>query len=207
MSQKKSARGELADLLQSTVEIDLADHLPLPEMRDRLTRHILLTDLVVGLGDTLPASLSSLKVATSPGPRAACKELARNWRMRRDLRDSYVTASHSVEENSHLRQIEFNSGAITEVETFACLERALLRNVEEALEGGVTPELLDLAATRQSHFWSEVTPTIRPTGRSSPPSPGCSSKPIGSPRRSRMPPKRSLNSSTPTPRVNPPGAS
>ena len=67
-------------------------------MRDRLARHILLTDLVVGLGDTLPASLSSLKVATSPAARDACKELARNWRMRRDVRDSYVTSSRSVED-------------------------------------------------------------------------------------------------------------
>ncbi len=159
--KKKSARGELADLLQSTVEIDLPDSLPLPEMRERLARHILLTDLVVGLGDTLPASLSSLKVAASPGARDVCKELARNWRMRRDVRDSYVTASRSVEEKSSLGQIEFNSGKISEVETFACLERALLRNVEETLQGGAIPDLLDLATARQSRFWSEVTPTIQ----------------------------------------------
>lgn len=159
--EKKSARGELAELLLSTVEIDLPDSLPLPEMRDRLARHILLTDLVVGLGDTLPASLSSLKVATSPGARDACKELARNWRMRRDVRDSYVTTSRSVEEKSSLGQIEFKPGTIAEVETFACLERALLRNVEETLQGGATPNLLDLATARQSRFWSEVTPTIQ----------------------------------------------
>ncbi len=159
--EKKSARGELADLLQSTVEIDLPHSVPLPEMRDRLARHILLTDLVVGLGDTLPASLSSLKVATSPGAPGACKELARNWRMRRDLRDSYVTVSRSVEEQSSLGQIEFQAGTIAEVETFACLERALLRNVEESLQSGATPDLLNLATARQSRFWSEVTPTIQ----------------------------------------------
>jgi PglZ domain len=159
--EKKSARGELADLLQSTVEIDLPDSLALPEMRDRLARHILLTDLVVGLGDTLLASLSSLKVATSPGARHACKELARNWRLRRDVRDSYVTASRSVEELSALGQIVFHPGTIAEVETFACLERALMRNVEEALQGGATHDLFDLATARQSHFWSEVTPTIQ----------------------------------------------
>jgi len=159
--EKKTARGELAELLKSTVEIDLPDNLPLPEIRDRLARHILLTDLVVGLGDTLPATLSSLKVATSSGSRDACKELARNWRMRRDVRDSYVTASHNVEEKSHLGQVLFQPGTIAEVETFACLERALLRNVEESLQGGATPDLLDLATARQSRFWSEVTPTIQ----------------------------------------------
>ena len=65
--EKKSATGELSDLLRSTVEIDLPDNIPLPEIRDRLARHVLLTDLVVGLGDSLPVSLSSLKVAASPG--------------------------------------------------------------------------------------------------------------------------------------------
>jgi hypothetical protein len=159
--EKKSARGDLTDLLQSTVEIDIPDILPLSELRNRLARHILLTDLVAGLGEKSPASLSSLKVATSPGARAACKELARNWRMRRDLRDSYVTASQSVEEKSHLAQSQFDSAAITEVETFACLERALLRSVEAALQGGATGNLLDLATSRQSRFWAEVTPAIQ----------------------------------------------
>ena len=158
--EKKSARGELTDLLQSTVEIDLPNNIPLPEMRDRLARHILLTDLVVGLGDSLPASLASLKVATSPGARDACKELARNWRLRRDVRDSYVTASRSVEEQSSLGQIRVRRrDTIAEVETFACLERALLRNVEETLQGGATRDLLALTTARLSRFWSEVTPT------------------------------------------------
>ncbi len=159
--EKKSARGELADLLRSTVEIDLPDGLSLTEIRDRLAGHILLTDLVVGLGETLPATLSSLKVATSSGARDACKELARNWRMRRDVRDSYVSASRSVEEKSSLGQIGFQPVTIADVETFACLERALLRNVEESLQSGATLGLLDLANARQSRFWSEVTPIIQ----------------------------------------------
>jgi hypothetical protein len=159
--EKKSASGELSDLLRSTVEVDLPDNTPLPEMRDRLARHILLTDLVVGLGNTLPASLSSLKVAASPGLRDACKELARNWRMRRDVRDSYVTAARKVEQESSLGQIEFLPGTIAEVETFPCIERSLLRHVEDALLEGATHDLLALATSRQSRFWSEVIPTIQ----------------------------------------------
>ena len=159
--EKKSATGELSDLLRSTVEIDLPDNIPLPEIRDRLARHVLLTDLVVGLGDSLPVSLSSLKVAASPGSRDACKELARNWRLRRDVRDSYVTAARKVEQESSLGQIEFIPGTFADVETFPCLERALLRQVEDALLEGATHNLLDLGTSRQSRFWSEVTPTIQ----------------------------------------------
>ena len=61
--EKKSAGGELAELLRSTFEVDLPGNVSLSEMRDRLTRHVLLTDLVMGLGDSVPVSLTSLKVA------------------------------------------------------------------------------------------------------------------------------------------------
>ena len=159
--EKKSTTGELSDLLRSTVEVDLPDKNPLPEMRDRMQRHVLLTDLLAGLGESLPSSLSSLKVASSPAARDACKELARNWRLRRDVRDSYVTAARKVEQEASLGQIDFLPGTISEVETFPCLERALLRHVEETLLEGATHDLLDLATSRQSRFWSEVTPTIQ----------------------------------------------
>ncbi len=101
----------------------------------------------------------------------AGKELARNWRMRRDVRDSYVTASRSVEESIGASSLvpgpwipgARDNGQRTKdyTETFACLERALLRSIEETLQGGATPELLDMATARQSCFWSEVTPTIQ----------------------------------------------
>ncbi|MGZ6032987.1 MAG: PglZ domain-containing protein, partial [Isosphaeraceae bacterium] len=159
--EKRSATGELADLLRTTLECDLPGKAPLSEMRDRLARHVLLTDLVVGLGSSLPASLSSLKVASALAARDACKDLTRTWRLRRDVRDSYVTAARKIEQESSLGHIEFIPGTIADVETFPCLERALLRHVEDALLESATQDLLDLAASRQSRFWSEVTPTIQ----------------------------------------------
>ena len=126
--------------------------------------------------------LGALKVAASPGSRDACKELARNWRLRRDVRDSYVTAARKVEQESSLGQIEFIPGTVTQVETFSCLERALLRHVEDSLLEGATHDLLDLATSHQSRFWSEVTPTIQRTGRCLPPPPKCCWRQIGSPR-------------------------
>src|SRR5271157_4467877 len=159
--EKKSATGELADLLRSTLEVDLPGNAPLVEMRDRLARHVLLTDLVAGLGESLPASLNSLKVAASPAQRDACVVLARSWRLRRDVRDSYVTAARKFQQESSLGQVEFVTGTIAQVETFPCLERALLRHVEEALLEGANTDLLDLATSCQSRFWSEVTPTIQ----------------------------------------------
>ena len=95
--QKKLAVEELIGLLRSTFEADLPVTAPLPELRDRLARHVLMSDLVACLGSAVPPALASARVATSPAARDACMSLARTWRLRRDVRDSYVTAARKVE--------------------------------------------------------------------------------------------------------------
>ena len=86
-SRRSQSAGNSTDLLRWTLEADLPENILLPEMRDRLARHVLLTDLVAGLGESLPASLNSLKITASPAQRDACVTLARTWRLRRDIRD------------------------------------------------------------------------------------------------------------------------
>ncbi len=159
--QKKSAVEELAGLLRATFEADLPATAPLPELRDRLARHVLMTDLVASLGSAVPSALASAKVASSTAARHACMSLARTWRLRRDVRDSYVVAARKIEQGGVLAHVEFNSATIDRVETFSSLERTLLRHVEESLLREPSQALLDLALSRQSRFWSEVTPTIQ----------------------------------------------
>src|SRR5262249_45942577 len=95
--QKKDAVEELVSLLRSTFEAALPVSAPLPELRDRLARHVLMTDLVASLDSALPPTLASAKVAAATAARDACVSLARNWRLRRDVRDSYVAAALKVE--------------------------------------------------------------------------------------------------------------
>lgn len=159
--QKKSATDELLRLLRSTFEVDLAPGAPLTAIRDSLARHILTTDLVSCLGSAVPPSLTSAKIAPSPSARDACVSTARAWRLRRDVRDSYVAAARKVEQEGSFGQIEFDAATIENVETFPCLERSLLRHVEELLLSKPSQPLLDLALSRQSRFWSEVTPKIQ----------------------------------------------
>jgi hypothetical protein len=159
--QKKSATDELLVLLRSTFEVDLTPGAPLTAIRDSLARHILTTDLVSCLGSAVPPSLPSAKSAASPSARDACVSTARAWRLRRDVRDRYVAAARKVEQEGSLGQIEFDPATIENVETFPCLERSLLRHVEELLLSKPSQPLLDLALSRQSRFWSEVTPKIQ----------------------------------------------
>ncbi len=159
--QKKAAIEEFVGLLRSGFEADLSAEAPLAELRHRLARHILMTDLVTCLGTALPPALASAKVATSPSARDACVSVSRSWRMRRDVRDSYVTSARKVEQDGSLAQVEFDPSSIGCLDTFPCLERALLRHVEASLLSMPSRGLLDLALARQSRFWSEVTPTFQ----------------------------------------------
>jgi PglZ domain len=159
--EKKSAITELDDLLQSTFEFELPDKATLANIRERLTRHILMTDLVVGLGDKVPSPLASIKIAGTPAAVAACTGLARSWRLRRDVRESYITASQKVEQDFSLLTLAFDAKKIVTIETFLAVEMALLRHVEEALLTQATDDLLALAKSRLASFWAEAMPPIQ----------------------------------------------
>lgn len=107
--ERKTAITELIGLLSRTFEAELPDKTPLSNIRERLARHVLLTDLVIGLGDKLPALLKSIKIAESAAARAACTGLARSWRLRRDLRESYIIASQKVEQDFSLARLDFDA--------------------------------------------------------------------------------------------------
>ena len=68
-----------------------------------------------------------------PPPIAACTGLARSWRLRRDVRESYIAASQKVEQDFSLSKLDFDAERIVAIETFLAVERALLRHVEESL--------------------------------------------------------------------------
>jgi hypothetical protein len=159
--EKKSAITELVGLLQSTFEAELPDKATLTNIRDRLTRHILLTDLVVGLGDKVPSSLASIKIAGTPAAVAACTSLAHSWRQQRKLRESYVAVSQTVEQDYKLTTLAFDAKKIVAIETFLAVERALLRHVEESLLEKATDDLISLAKSRLASFWSEAMPSIQ----------------------------------------------
>jgi hypothetical protein len=150
--EKKAATTELAGLLHSNFEVELPDNPKLADIRERLTRHILLTDLAVGLGNAVPSSLASIKIAGTTAAVVACTGLARNWRLRRDVRESYVGASQIVEQDFSLSKLDLDAKKIVAIETFQAVERALLRHVEESLLEKATDDLLALAKSRLASF-------------------------------------------------------
>ncbi len=158
---KKAAQGELAGLLGASFDVELLAMATLDDLRAKLARHVLLTDLVEGLGKSVPPSLASVPIASTPSGLDSCVRLAKTWRQLRDYRESYVAAATQVEQELGLALIEFPAEKITQLETFLALELALLRHVETELQTSATPELLALAQSRLSRFWSDCRPTIQ----------------------------------------------
>jgi hypothetical protein len=62
---QKSARPQLIGLLQDVFEIDLPASIPLADGRQRLARHVLLTEFLTGLGEAAPPSLETIKIAAA----------------------------------------------------------------------------------------------------------------------------------------------
>src|SRR5262249_28316022 len=106
--EKKSATPELRELVHLHFDLAVPGTATLPEIQERLARDVLLPDLASGLGDKLPPSLASVKVADAPDVLDSCIRLARSWRLRRDGRESYVAASQKVEQDFFLSPIAFD---------------------------------------------------------------------------------------------------
>jgi hypothetical protein len=159
--EKKSAKAELLKLIDPAFDVALAEAASLPQSRERLSRHVLLTDLIAALGSAVPASLASVSIAHAAHTVDNCRTVARVWRLRRDVRDSYVAAASKVEQELGLAQEQFDPPTLQQTETFLALERALQRHVEGSLLAVPTDELLALAQSRLARFWSDAVPPIQ----------------------------------------------
>ncbi len=159
--KKKEAEGELAELLLRDFGFETPKDAGLQDLRQRLARYVLLTDLVAGLGGAVPSKLDSAPIASAPTSRNACMALARAWRLRRDRRGSYIAAATQVEQEFALATVDFDPGAIAEIETFSAIERALLRHVENRLLEATDGEMLNAAESRLSRFWCDVEPKLQ----------------------------------------------
>ncbi len=159
--ERKSALGEVRNLLQVSFDVEFPAATTLANVRERLARHVLLTELLAALGEHVPSTLGSVKVATSSGGVDSCMRLAQSWRNNRSFRDSYVNAANRVEQEFSLSQLAFNPQCIAANETFLAVERAMLRHVENQLLEASNADLLRLAVARLFRFWAEVEPAVQ----------------------------------------------
>lgn len=131
------------------------------QVREHLARQVLLTDLVKGLAGAVPTPLASVRVAHSAAGADSCLSLAHAWRQRHDVRETYVAAANKVEQEFSLAKVEFDPNRVVDLETFLALDRVVQRHVEQSLIESPSDDLLNLAQSRLSRFWSDVEPPIQ----------------------------------------------
>ncbi len=158
---RKNAQGDLEKLFSSEYGIEIPPNISIVDVRRRLTRYILLSDFMAGLAGHLPDSISSIPVAVSSSHVDACVKIACDWRRRRDIRDSYVTAAHRVERDLGICDFELDPKVIEDIETFSAVEKALLVHTEKRLLVETDNAILNLAESRLSRFWCDVEPNLQ----------------------------------------------
>lgn len=159
--EAKQALGNLSKLLSDALSVSFPTDQGLAALRAQLARQILVTDLIEALGDQVPQALRTFSIAEQPVARRAAADLARAWRNRRDLADSYVHWAERVQTEIGLGSLELDLDVLARTETFAAGEVRLQREVETTLAKRASARLVELAETRLGGFWSAQKPEIK----------------------------------------------
>ena len=159
--EAKQALGNLSRLLSDALSVSFSTDQGLAALRAQLARQILVTDLIEALGDQVPQALRTFSIAEQPVARQAAVDIARAWRNRRDLADSYVHWAERVQTEIGLGSLDLDLDALACTETFAAGEVRLQREVETTLAKRASARLVELAETRLGGFWSAQKPEIK----------------------------------------------
>lgn len=159
-----AARNGFADwaqALRTHFGIPVGPEQPMIEVRTTLARQVLCAELLDTLGDDAPTALKTVVSSKEVAVRRRCADLAAEWRNRRDLGSSYREAAASVEKALHLASLDFSVSALDRVQTFAGMERCLLRRIASRLAlGEDTPAML-IAERHLVAFWSQQEPDLQ----------------------------------------------
>ena len=128
--EKKSARKELLGLLRNAYDIEFPASVTLSEAREKLGPSCSSHRLCRGVRGFSTVISRFGKDSFFPERQRPECHTARNWRLRRDVRDSYVAAANKVEQEFSLASLKLDQGRLRELETFLAGERNLLQHVE-----------------------------------------------------------------------------
>lgn len=155
----KSAVPEILALIQSEVGLEMPATEDCEAVRAALVRHMLVSDLLIELGDReRPEALSRMAVPQSPSQRDTIVRVCRQWRNRTDIKDAYAEAAEPIEQDLNLSRIAWPLEAIEDSETFPFPDRLLLDHGVALFLRGDAVMAAELASARGSLFWANERP-------------------------------------------------
>lgn len=152
---EKQALEELRTLFEVSAGLTLETVKNPATFRTLARKELLAADLILQFtGDGFPEALREIPIPSEDIHREKVKELARFWRNRKDLRDSYKTAAEEVERELHLPSVKMAAELLESIETFPAIERLLQIYAESLIIDGKVEPAGELATGRKSSFWS-----------------------------------------------------
>ena len=130
---EKDALPELSELFEKSFELDIDHEVDAAELRNKLARHVLVSELSYRLEDELPESLQSVSRARNHQTILACVNLAETWRHRRDMKSSYIQWADLIASELGLTELDFSLEQLNSIYTFRQLEESLQQEVERSL--------------------------------------------------------------------------
>lgn len=161
---ERDAIDELGALLTDAFDLPRTTDTTPADLRARLARHALLTDLINSLGDLTPDHLRSVPVPRSGDAQRALLSLVDTWRNRFDLAESYAKAADTVARELGTDMLaNLPLAALKNIRTFAETDQALQSAIEQALRDGSEDrdELIAEASRRANQFWARHRIPIR----------------------------------------------
>jgi hypothetical protein len=159
--ESRQALPNLARLLSDALGVTFPAGQGPVTLRAQLARQVLVTDLIEGLGESVPRSLRTFPVAGRPVARQAAVNLAETWRNRRDVAESYAHWANRVQTEIGLGSLDLDLDALTRTETFAAGEARLQGEIETALAKRPSARLVELAQARLGGFWAASRPETK----------------------------------------------
>ena len=159
--EARQALGNLGSLLHEALGVRLPDDQGPAALRASLARQVLVTELLEDLGNDVPEALRTFPLASSPTARETASELARAWRNRRDVTESYVHWAGRVQAEIGLGSLDLDLDALAHIGTFVGPEVGLQSAVEAALSQRASTSWMELVEARLSDFWATQQPEIK----------------------------------------------
>ena len=157
---EKNALAELAAVAREEVGLTAGGESP-EALRRALCRHLLLGELALSLPAKLrTGTLDGIALPEKPVQRETIGHLCKTWRNRLDLQEAYGAKADELEVAAGVTQLELPAANVRDVETFAAVERLLIRDAAERLLTGDAKHSAALASARRGSFWSRRSPEL-----------------------------------------------
>lgn len=156
---EKSGVAEVVRLLNEGLDAKMPSDLQPGEIRTRVGRHVIVSEIAHVLG-ALPAALASLPTAVTPAGRMACAQVAERWRGTTTAEEGYALAAQALDTELGLTAASWTAGQAAKVSGIRSASIATIEQVERSLMTDTAAAALATVVRLREGFWAQQDPLL-----------------------------------------------